>query len=111
MKTHLHEAQDDIISLPDAGSMFPNPQQANFMSITDMVNRQTSKPCPSPDAVPLRTTPQFVHHTCQYHHTNSFALCVYGYIYLDPIILIEKYLFIFVGMTTCHGYKLVIYLN
>ena len=40
MKTHLREAQYELISLPVAGSMFPNTQQANFTSITDMVNQR-----------------------------------------------------------------------
>ena len=40
MKTHLREAQDDLISLPVDGSMFPNTQQANFTAITDMVSQR-----------------------------------------------------------------------
>ena len=39
-KTHLREAQDDLSSLPVAGSMFPNTQQANFTAITDMVSQR-----------------------------------------------------------------------
>ena len=40
MKTHLREAQDDLSSLPVAGSMFPNAQQANFTAISDIVNHR-----------------------------------------------------------------------
>ena len=40
MKTYLREAQDNLSSLPVAGSMFPNTQQANFTAITDMVSQQ-----------------------------------------------------------------------
>ena len=40
MKIHLREAQDDLSSLPVAGSMFSNPQQANFTAITDMVTQR-----------------------------------------------------------------------
>ena len=40
MKTHLREAQDDLSSLPVAGYMFPNTQQANFTTITDMVSQR-----------------------------------------------------------------------
>ena len=36
-KIHLREAQDDLNSLPIAGSMFPNPQKANFIDMTDIV--------------------------------------------------------------------------
>ena len=40
MKVHLREAQDDLSSLPVAGSMHPNPQQANFSTITEMVTQR-----------------------------------------------------------------------
>ena len=40
MKTRLREAQDNLSSLPVAGSMFPNTQQANFTAITDMVSQR-----------------------------------------------------------------------
>ena len=40
MKTHLREAQDDLSSLPVTGSMYPNPQQANFAAITELVTQR-----------------------------------------------------------------------
>ena len=40
MKVHLREAQDDLSSLPVAGSMHPNPQQANFATITEIVTQR-----------------------------------------------------------------------
>ena len=42
---------------------------------------------------------------------NLFALRAYEYFGLDPIVLLEKYLFIFVGITTRCGYRLLIYLD
>ena len=36
--------------------------------------------------------------------SKSFALRVYAYLDLDPIVFIGKYLFISVGMTTRHAY-------
>ena len=41
-----------------------------------------------------------------YYFQKSFAPCAYDYFDSDLIILIGKYLFIFVGMTTRHGYQL-----
>ena len=40
MKIHLREAQDDLSSLPVAGSMFPNAQQANFTAMTDQLGQR-----------------------------------------------------------------------
>ena len=40
MKIHLRESQDDLSSVPIAGSMFHNPQQANFATTTDVVTQR-----------------------------------------------------------------------
>ena len=42
---------------------------------------------------------------------NLFALSAYEYFGLDPIVLIKKYLFISVGMTTRCGYILLIHFD
>ena len=46
-----------------------------------------------------------------YYFPRSFSLHLYDYSNLDPIVLIGKYIFISVVMTTRHGYKLLIYLD
>ena len=40
MDTHRREARDNLSSLPVAGSMYPNPQQANFSAITKLVTQR-----------------------------------------------------------------------
>ena len=40
MKIHLCEAQDYLSSFPIAGSMFANPQQANFAAMTNVVTQR-----------------------------------------------------------------------
>ena len=45
-----------------------------------------------------------------YYFPTSFAFCACSYFDLDPNGIIGKYLFISVGMTTRHGFKVLIYL-
>ena len=40
MKIYLREAQDDLSSLPVAGFIYPNPQQANLTSVTDIITQR-----------------------------------------------------------------------
>ena len=46
-----------------------------------------------------------------YFFPKLFALRAYGYSDLDIIFPIGKYLFISIGMTTHHGYNMLVYLD